>query len=179
MSDDKIMKAAGNLATDISPKRDLWPDIAAAIATPAPRRWTPMLAQAAAVVLLVGASSAVTYMTMKDSTPTTIVAAPEMIFEQASFANRYNLGPDFQDARANLAAELEVELRKMSPEARADIEGNLQLIQQSIFDMNAALESDPENIWLQERLLSTYREQLALLRRIGGLSRNLMMRNDI
>ncbi len=28
MNDDKLMKAAGQLSTEISPERDLWPDIA-------------------------------------------------------------------------------------------------------------------------------------------------------
>ena len=179
MNDDKLDKAAKELRTDISPDRDLWPGIAEAIEGPAPRRWTPMLAQAAAVVLLVGASSLVTYVTMKDSTPRTVVASPEMVFEQASFGNRYNLGPGFQDARNSLVAQLELEMQRMSPEARADIETNLTLIHDAIFEMNAALGKDPENILLQERLLKTYRDELELLRRVSRLSRNVMMRNDI
>jgi len=179
MNDDKLMPIAEQLATDIHPERDLWPGISEAIERPAPRRWTPMLAQAAAVVLLVGASSAVTYITMKDSGPVTVVASPDMVFEQASFGNRYSLGPGFLDARNALAAELDVELQKVSPEARADIETNLQLIHNAIFEMNEALEQDPENILLQERLLNTYREELDLLRRVGGLTRNVMLRNDI
>jgi len=180
MNDDKLMKAAGQLSTEISPERDLWPDIATAIEKPAPRRWTPMLAQAAAVVLLIGASSTVTYMvTVKDNASGPVIASPDMIFERASFGNRYNLGPGFQDARNSLVAELEFELQRLSPEVQEDIGINLKLIHDSIFDMNNALEEDPENLLLQERLLSTYREELALLRRVSGLSRNVMMRNDI
>jgi hypothetical protein len=55
----------------------------------------------------------------------------------------------------------------------------LKFIEQAIFEINAALEIDPENILLQDRLLNTYREELTLLRRVGGLTRNVMMRNDI
>jgi hypothetical protein len=180
MNDDKLMKAAGQLSTEISPERDLWPDIATAIERPAPRRWTPMLAQAAAVVLLIGASSTVTYMvTAKDNAAGPVIASPDMIFEQASFGNRYNLGPGFQDARNSLLAELEFEMQRLSPESQEDIGINLKLIHDAIFDMNNALEEDPENLLLQERLLRTYREELALLRRVSGLTRNVMMRNDI
>ena len=179
MNDDKLMKAAGQLSTQISPEIDLWPGIADAIETPAPKRWSPIFAQAAAVVLLDGASSAVTYMTMKDRAPSTVVASPDMIFEQASFGNRYNLGPGFQDARNALVADLDVELVRLSPEARENIEVNLTLIHSAINDMNVALEEDPENILLQERLLRTYREELTLLRRVSGLTRNVMLRNDI
>jgi hypothetical protein len=179
MNDDKLMKAAGKLSKEISPVIDLWPGIADAIERPAPKRWSPVFAQAAAVVLLVGASSAVTYMTMKKSVSPTVIASPDMIFERASFGNRYNLGPGFQDARNALVADLDVELVRLSPEAREDIKVNLTLIHSAINDMNVALEEDPENILLQERLLRTYREELTLLRRVSGLTRNVMLRNDI
>ena len=179
MNDDKLMQAAGQLSTKISPERDLWPGIAEAIEKPAPRRWSPMFAQAAAVVLLVGASSAVTYMSMKNSVSPIVIASPDMVFEQASFGNRYNLGPGFQAARNTLVADLDVELERLSPEARENIEVNLTLIHSAINNMNVALEEDPENIVLQERLLRTYREELALLRRVRGLTRNVMLRNDI
>jgi len=179
MNDDKLMQAASQLKQDISPERDLWAGIAAAIETPAPRRRMPIWAQAAAVVLLVGGSSAITYMTVKDSRPATVVANPGMIFETASFSSRYTLGPGFQDARNALVAELNVELEKVSPETKADIEVNIELMHQAIFDINEALEEDPDNILLQDRLLRMYREELALLRRVSGLTRNVMLRNDI
>jgi hypothetical protein len=179
MNDDKLMDAAAKLATEISPERDLWPGIAEAIAEPAPRRWTPILAQAAAVVLLVGASSGITYMSVKDSRPVTAISSPDMIFEQASFGNRYNLGPGFQDARNALVADLDVELERLSPESREDVEANLTMIHAAINQMNSALEADPENTVLQQRLLSAYREELMLLRRVSGLTRNIMLRNDI
>ena len=59
--DDKLDRAARELATEISPKRDLWPGIAEAIATPKRSRWTPILAQAAAIVLLVGIGSTIEF----------------------------------------------------------------------------------------------------------------------
>lgn len=179
-NDDTLMHAAGELVTEISPERDLWPGIAAAIAVLAARRPQPWLAQAAAIVLLVGASSAVTYkLTATDSEIGHSVVNADMIFEQASFGNRYSLGPGFQDARMSLVDELDVELERLSPEARSDIETNLKLIHDAIFEMNKALEDEPDNVMLQDRVLQAYRSELALLRRISGLSRNVMLRNDI
>lgn len=179
MNDDELMQAAAKLRTDIAPQRDLWPGIAEAIEQPRKRRWSPMLAQAAAVVLLVGASSMITYVSVKDDGPAAVIQPPDMIFEQASFGNRYTLGPGFQDARDALAAELDTELKRLSPEARQNVAQNLRMIQSAILEMNTALENDPENLLLQERLLRTYHQELALLRRVGGLSRNVMVRNDI
>lgn len=179
MNDDKLMNAASQLKTEIAPERDLWAGIAERIQAPQSRRWTPMFAQAAAVVLLVGASSAITYVVVKEPIPGPVIATTEMVFEQASFGNRYNLGAGFQDARNGLVAELEIELARLAPEDQQDIQTNLTLIHDAINSTNNALEEDPENTLLQERLLKMYREELALLRRVSGLTRNLMMRNDI
>jgi len=67
----------------------------------------------------------------------------------------------------------------LSPETRADIQKNRVLIHDAIAEINLALEKEPENMLLQERLLNTYREELALLRRVSSLTRNVMLRNDI
>ena len=138
-----------------------------------------MLAQAAAIVLLIGASSAVTYVAVKGDAGPVVAITPELVFEQASFGGNYHLGPGFQDARNSLRAELDVELQRLSPEARKDVRANLSLIHQAIMDINAALEQEPDNTLLQLKLLRAYREELTMLRRVGGLTRNVMMRNDI
>ena len=177
--DDRLDRAARQLATEISPERDLWPGIAEAIATPKRSRWTPMLAQAAAIVLLVGTSSAVTYIATKDSSGPVVSVAPELVFEQAAFGSNYHLGPSFQDARNSLRDDLDIELARLSEEARNDVQANLDLIHQAIIDINAALEQEPDNVLLQQKLVQAYREELTLLRRVGGLTRNVMRRNDI
>ena len=73
--DNKLDLAARQLATEISPERDLWPGIAEAIEKPQRSRWTPVFAQAAAIVLLIGGSSTVTYLAVVDNKgPVTAVA---------------------------------------------------------------------------------------------------------
>ena len=177
--DDKLDRTARQLATEISPERDLWPGIVEAITTPKRSRWTPMLAQAAAVVLLVGMSSAVTYIVTKDSSGPVVSVAPELVFEQAAFGGNYHLGPGFQDARNSLRDDLDIELARLSDESREDVQANLDLIHQVIVDINKALEQEPDNVLLQQKLLQAYREELTLLRRVGGLTRDVMRRNDI
>ncbi len=175
-NDDRIVERAARLARDIAPERDLWPGVKAAI-TEAPRhdRRFSWFAQAAAVVLLVGASSGITYMAVKDDGPATVIA-PDLLFTQTSFAE-YELGPDFQDARSRLAVRLEGELERLPPETRAAVEDNLALIRAAIADINTALEAQPHNALLQELLVSTYREELELMRRVGGLTQEVMTRN--
>ena len=38
---------------------------------------------------------------------------------------------------------------------------------------------EPSNALLQELLLKTYREELAVMRKVGGLTQDVMLRNDI
>jgi hypothetical protein len=182
--DDKLLEMASRLSTEIAPERNLWPGIAEQI-SPAPQRsrWTPMFAQAAAVVLLVAGSSGVTYMVVTDKyeneTPVTQVVVPNMLFEETSFGGKYSLGSGFQDARGNLASKLDQELARLSPESRADVEQNMQVIRDAIDEINVALEAEPENILLQELLLRAYRDELKMMRKVGGLTNTVMMRNDI
>ena len=181
-NEDRIVERAAGLAKDIAPERDLWPGIEAAIAdTPRrgrgsnhDRRWS-WFAQAAAVVLLVGASSGITYVAVKDDGPA-VAITPDLLFAQTSFAE-YELGPDFQDARRRLAVRLENELERLPPETRAAVEDNLTLIRTAIADINMALEQQPHNTLLQQLLVSTYREELELMRRVGGLTQEVMIRN--
>ena len=179
--DDELIRAAGRLPKAIAPERDLWPEIETAISRPqAPGRgwWTPMVAQAAAVVLLVGASSGLTYLLTKEEQPVTVVA-PELVFDRVAFGDGYNLGPGFQDARGSVAASLDDELEKLDEADRAEVEENLELIRTAIAEINAALEKDPDNALLQELLMKTYREELNVMRQVGGLTQDVMSRNDI
>ena len=179
LNDDKLAAAAKRLATEISPERDLWPGIADAIRAPRRSRWTPMFAQAAAIVLLIGASSAVTYVAVSGQQGPVTQVTPNLVFEQTSFGSRYNIGSDFQLARNELAAQLDVELARLSPQTRAEIATSLELLHEAIFDINQALEKDPDNVMLQAKLVRAYKEELSVLRRVGGLTRDVMMRNDI
>jgi len=195
--DDKLLAMAGQLSKEASPARDLWPEISATITTQQRSqqgsqrsRWTPMLAQAAAVVLLVGGSSGLTYLVVKDqpaevSTVSPVaglgVTARRASFDgnYSAFGGNYFLGAGYQDARGNLASKLDQELDRLSPESRTEVEKNITVIRDAIQQINEALEKEPDNVHLQELLLNTYREELNLMQRVGGLANNVMKRNDI
>ena len=180
--EDRLTEAARQLATEIRPQRDLWPDIEQAITESRPRRSrrTPMFAQAAAVVLLVGASSGLTYLGMKGDRPMVVERVkPEYTFERTAFGSSYSLGSDYQEARADLLARFEQELERLSPEERQDVEQSLAVIRGAIDDINAALLQDPDNTLLQDLLMKTYHEELNVMRRVGGVTQSVMSRRDI
>lgn len=178
--EDRLTMDAGRLQKSISPDRDLWPGIEAAITEPAPQRRRPWLAQAAAVLLLVGASSLITYtLTVEEPDVSPAASGTGLTLAPASFGGDYQLGAGYQLARAGLETRLDAVLEQLSPEQRAEVEENLNIIQGAIAEINAALEEQPDNVLLQELLLDTYREELAVMRNVGGLTQTVMLRNDI
>lgn len=179
--EDKLMADAANLEKEIAPQRDLWPGIEAAIAQPAAARGGGMgwFAQAAAVVLLVAGSSTVTYLVTQEEPGATPSPMQGELRVSPVFGADYYLSQEFVDARDYLVADLDGELDRLSPEARKEVEDNLAVIRQAISDINAALSEEPGNPHLQDLLMKTYREELAVMRNVGGLTQSVMSRDDI
>jgi hypothetical protein len=183
---DELMRAARRLPRGIAPQRDLWPGIEKAIAEPARPsrfRWNKAFAQAAAVLLLVGGSSGITWLAMKQNQQAQPVVngVQERRFETVAgnFGGKYNLGPDFMEARDNLASRMNAKLASLSPETRAAVEKNIADIRAAIDEINRALANEPDNALLQDLLLSAYREELTLMQKVDGLASSVMRRNDI
>ena len=178
--DDKLIEAARSLETEVAPERDLWPAIENAIQPPAYSRWNTLFAQAAAVVLLVGASSGLTYLAMNNSGPYTTppVDGRPLNIEQASFGDNYMLGPGYQDARNSLRAEFEDKIQSLEPEARAEVERDIAAIRSVIEEINRALTNDPDSALLQEMLLSSYQDELALMMKVDNVTSAAMYRKD-
>lgn len=179
--DDRLMEAARTLETKVTPERDLWPNIENAIAKPSRGRWNTVFAQAAAVVLLVGASSGLTYLVMTKQSPYTTPAADgrPLTYESASFGDNYMLGPNYQDARNTLRAQFDDQLERLTPEEKAELVKNVNAIRSVIEEINRALTNDPDNALLQELLLNTYQEELSLMMKVDGVTKAAMYRNDL
>lgn len=205
-SDDAVLAAARALPGGIAPNRDLWPGIARGIARGIVEeageadgrsgdghaawqargglpRWQRVLGYAAAVVLLVGGSSGITWLA---ATGGQSAVVPQQAFEplqlqpvSGSFGAQHELGPDFMAARNSLASQLDSKLDRLSPEARAEVERNIAEIRASIHQIDSVLADEPDNALLQELLLSAYRDELRIMRRVDGLITSVMRREDI
>lgn len=186
--DDELMAAAAALGTDVAPSRDLWPAIEQAITMPAKANhtvWNSVWAQAAAVLLLVGGSSAVTYVVVSENaaSPTQFASGgvSDLRFERvtANFGSFYSLGPDYQDARRSLSAKVDDQLGRLSAEERELVLRNIAVIRTAIDDINLALADEPDNSLLQKLLINTYQEELELMMRVDDIASAAMRRGDI
>jgi hypothetical protein len=177
--EDELITKAGRLAQEVAPGRDLWPAIAEAVERPR-RSWQmSYLAQAATVLLLIGASSAVTYMLVNEGGAPRRIEMQDVIVEPVTYIDHYGLGPKYREAHGELEARLEGELERLSPATRADVERNLTIIRGAIAEISVALDAEPDNALLQQLLLKSYQEELTLMQHVGGLTQRVMARKDI
>lgn len=157
------------LPQSIAPKRDLWPEIADELVEKSALPWMRWARFAAAAVLLVAASSAVTVLYMKQTMDAPVVvavnreaAAPVLTAFQASEQT-------YSTAIAQLTETLQQRRDTLAPETVAAIEANLKVIDDAIQSSRMALASDPNNQASVHTMLAMYKRKVDLLQQVVGL----------
>lgn len=185
---DPLDRALASLPRDVAPSRDLWAGIRADIeattpaAAPAPAaapsyHWMRL----AAGFLLVIASSVTTYVitqrsaeqkiaVVRDSLQEQLRKAPSVDVKQVSFGGQALLGAEYMRARDALDAEFQRQVATLPPVARAKLERNLADLRRTASEISATLAEYPNHPLLQELLLSTYQNELALLASVSHVS---------
>jgi hypothetical protein len=159
------------LPRGIEPPRDLWPGIAARLEprrARATRRW-PWLA--AAGVLLVVGSSLITASLLRRE-PAVIAQAPvaRPAVAHAAFGPGQTLDPSYDLIRQQLADSLAARIDRLPPAARAKLEANLAELHRATAEINAALELSPGDPLLEELLINSYQDELAVLASVNQLT---------
>jgi hypothetical protein len=170
--DARLDRELAGLPRELPPERDLWPGIAAQLEPRrARRRWLPL---AAAAVLLVAASSLITaHVVRRSATPVATVApaAPASGgVRPASFGPGYALDSEYAAARQQLAAMLAERIDRLPSSARQKVEENLAALHRAADEINAALALRPGDALLEELLLNTYQDELAVLASVNQLA---------
>jgi hypothetical protein len=181
--DTRLDAALRALPDAIEPGVDLWPDIEARLeARPSgqPWRWPAWLAQVAAAVLLVAGSSLLTARWLETRraggvmTPTTSVArqpASEGTGAMpAAFGPGARLDPEYLAARRQLTAMLDARIAQLPDSARVKLQANLAELRRAAEQINAALAEQPGDPLLEELLLKTYQDELAVLANVNQLT---------
>ena len=184
-----VAHAGGLAARDVPPSRDLWPGIAARIASPnvaefraRPERRARVISfsvmqLAAAAVLLIAVSGATAWF-LRGSIAATPAAAPAPTI-QAEIEPRAAADAirpvNFADAQydaavADLERALEERRNDLNPRTVEILERNLKLIDAAIAQARQALEEDPGNAYLNRHLVESRKRKLDLLRRATAIS---------
>jgi len=174
--DLRLDRALAGLPRELPPENDLWPGIAAQLEPRrAPRRGLPL---AAAAVLLVVSSSLITARVVRWSAapaaPIATVAPPATpdagVVRPASFGPGHALDPEYAAARQQLAAMLAQRMDRLPSSARQKVEDNLAQLRRATDEINAALALQPGDALLEELLLNTYQDELAVLASVNQLA---------
>jgi hypothetical protein len=176
-----------SLPLEIAPGRDLWPGVAARLeaahpATQVTARRPAWPWQAAAAVVLVAGSSLLTATLLDSRVPpiqpaATVVpatATPDAaVVLPVAFGPAGNLDPEYLAARERLTQMLGERIASLPVSARAKLEFNLAEMRRAADEINAALAEQPGDPLLEELLLKTYQDELAVLSNVNELTNSL------
>ncbi|MGH8238176.1 MAG: hypothetical protein ACREXP_14305 [Steroidobacteraceae bacterium] len=187
---EPLDQALASLPEDVAPERDLWPQIRAEIAkTPIVAPASPLQAnwfRLAAAVLLVLATSFVTYYVTRQSLQPQVaqtpeaVPAPQVIGQPASFSfGPERLGASYMNARAELDKRFQERLASLPPATRTKVENNLADLRRAAAEISRTLAENPSDPLLQDLLMSTYQSELQLLANVSELPTAGSVRTDL
>ena len=187
---DPLDEALASLPESVAPERDLWPQIRAEIEqTPIAAPVRPVHSnwlRLAAAVLLVLATSFVTYYVTRQSMQPQVAQnpeaapAPQLTGQPASFTfGRERLGAGYMNARAELDKRFQQSLASLPPADRAKVEKNLADLHHAADEISATLAQHPSDPLLQDLLMSTYQSELQLLANVSELPTAGSMRTDL
>jgi hypothetical protein len=168
MNDEKLQKAVERLPRDITPANDLWPAIAAKIGRQ--RRARPLWAYGLAASLFVAVGAGSLWFGLAQRAPGTLVpmqvaaASPDATY----FAQRAAFAENSVQSAPNLA-----------PATRTVILQNLRIIENSMQQIEAALEKDPNNPRLRALLYDLYQNESRLLAATQQIQAQTTQRNDL
>jgi hypothetical protein len=169
----RLDTALARLPKAIEPSRDLWPAIEAGLEsrTARPRQSWGWLA-AAGVLVAVG-SSLITATLLREGRPEpaqVAAAVGEAPVVPAAFGPGGRMGPGYLATRRVLLRELEARIDRLPPEAQKSLERNLAELHRASAEINAALALKPGDPLLEELLLNTYQDELAVLASVNQLA---------
>jgi hypothetical protein len=174
------------LPREVEPRRDLWPAIERRLAPSWRQRWlgarlagtlrqsAPLMAAAAAVLAF-----GLGFWLGRGETPSN--SAPEAIRAAAPLGgaelaarnhNRAELARSEDGmllAHHDLLTAVRSQSDRLSPETRAVVEENMNIIDQAIGQIRTALEDDPLNPRLNMLLAAQYQHEVELLKRVSGV----------
>lgn len=153
--DQKLLDALGELPRDIQPAHDLWPGISARMAPR--RRIVRYWPAAAAVVLAALVGGIVLGMQFSHTTAVNPASVAVNIVQPRAL----DVMP--QTPRAIAVAASVRRSTRLDPKTQAVLLRNLAIIENSLDNIQHALQQDPDNAGLQQLLYQMYRSEAALL----------------
>lgn len=186
--DRQLQDAIDAMPREIEPDRDLWAGIDARISVdrlgnrPGIAPWG--IQRIAAAVALVALTALVTLQitdrTVQPEQPVAVLTEPVPYpwIVPAALKDSEAFDDKYLKQRQDMIDLLDESLGSMTPETRAKVEDNLKQINRALSDISDALSGDPDNVLLQQLLLSMYQEELAVFENVNRMTKNLPPRTE-
>lgn len=156
-----LQNQLNTLPRELAPERDLWPEIAQHISTPARQRWLPT---AVAASVLVSAMSAVfTWQLYQQRAADAALANSQQLLQQ--------IESPYQLARTSYAEQWPALKTNLDPETAATVERNLQIIRTAHEQLAKALNKQPNDPALQQLLRQTLAKEIEVYQVAENASR--------
>ena len=97
---------------------------------------------------------------------------------RAAFGPSHALDAEYLAARGQLARMLDERIGRLPASAREKVEQNLAEMRRAADEINRALATAPGDPLLEELLLTTYQEELAVLASVNQLANNASATDD-
>lgn len=164
-----LVKQAEELGREVSPHRDLWPDIHAQIDSSRSVGSLGWLQWAAAALTLVVLSIPISAWWLGRSTPDSATSVVEQVEESslAVRAERARSEDGVQLARIDLVTAIERHRDVIAADTLQSWEDSMTVLDQAIGELQAALEEDPQNLRLRMLLASRYQQERRLLQKVS------------
>lgn len=174
----RLLREVAALPLEVAPPDELWVGVREeTVELPARQRhtlWGMRYGLAAAAVVLIALSSALTAVLLRDGgaprEAPVAVRAPAATPPAATLVALGEVEAPYATAAADLKAVLDTRGDRLSPETVQVLEENLRIIDQAIAAARTALAADPANAELTNVFSSTYQEKIDVLERAVRLS---------
>ena len=171
-----LLSRASSLKAEAAPARDLWPGIrerierrgvAAVFNADSWSSWRTGVALAATVLIV--AVIATMFYRMGQGSATGSAPSPMQPITVSDRETSSGLVKDeFDEARLELRGWLEHNRESLPPETLQNVEENLKIIDDSVAEIQVALDQSPASPGLNRMLLAAYRREVELLQRVNA-----------
>lgn len=156
-----LQNQLNTLSPEMTPARDLWPEIAKQLDKQPKQRWVPM---AVAASVLVSAMSAVfTWQLYQQRESDAAVANAQLLLQQ--------IESPYQQARVSYAEQWPNLRTSLDPETADTVERNLEIIQAAHQELAKALKKQPNDPALQQLLRQTLAKEIEVYQLAENASR--------
>ena len=171
-----LLSRASSLKVEAAPTRDLWPGISDRIERRGvaaffnAESWSSWRTGAAlaATVLIVAVIATVFYRMGQGSAPGTASSPIQPMTASNQETSSQVVQDEFDEARLELRGWLEHHRESLPPETLQNVEDNLKIIDDSVAEIQVALDQNPASPGLNRMLLAAYRREVELLQRVNA-----------